>query len=508
MIFGLVSKVVGAIYRIPLTSIIGAEGMGLYQMVFPLYTLMLTLSSSGIPSSISKLISESVAKNNYKQAKRILKVSFLLLVCFSLFCTIIVFVFAGVFAGLQGNISAKICYYGLAPAIILVGVIAGFRGYFQGLQCMMPSAVSGFIEQAVKMGFGLFFASIMVKKGIVYGVLGALIGISVSELVALVYLLITYIVKKAKMPKDLFVYGEVLNYKNTAKKILSLSFFITLGGLIMPLTMLIDSGVVINILKSLGYSKSYATELFGLQTGTVGSIINMPVILSLSISTAILPYVSSRFSKGDFDGAKKSASKAILIAIIFALPASVGLFTFSKEVVVLLYGRGLTKGQILISANLLEIASVGVFYLSLLQVSSGILQGIGKFKIPLISLAVGATIKMVLNLVLISVPSINIMGAEFSTVVCYMVALFINLGLLKKYKMLTLDHKIFVVMFLSLAIYFSKYLFQYFVSIMNYFIAFFTTITIVVVIYFFFVFILYKRSLFLCKKIKNNEKKV
>ena len=508
MLFGLISKVVGAVYRIPLTSIVGAEGMGLYQMVFPLYTLMLTISSSGIPSSISKLISENIAKNNYKQANRILKVSFLLLVCFSVLCTLIVVVFAGVFAKFQGNYGAKICYYGLAPAIVLVGLISGFRGYFQGFQCMTPSAISGFIEQIIKMAFGLLFAGYLIKKGVSYGVLGALIGVSISELVALLYLFLSYIIKRKKQNR-MFLQnqGEILSIKSTAKQILSLSLFVTLGGLIMPLTMLIDSLVVINILKGQGYSESFATSLFGLQTGTVGSIINMPVVLSLSVATAVLPCVSARLSKGDKEGVVQASNKAVLLTIIFALPSAVGCFTFAEQIIRLLYGKSLTFEQIKIATNLLEIASVGVFYLALLQVSTGLLQGIGKFKIPLLSLAFAGVIKVILNLTVIRISSVGILGAEVSTVTCYLVALIINLIVLKKQGIVKLDLKILAVLVISLCIYFSKYLFEIFVNLMNYYLAFFLTIMLVVAIYFFFVAILYKGKDISCKIFKIKQKK-
>lgn len=507
MLFGFLSKIVGAIYRIPLTGIIGAEGMGLYQMVFPLYTLMLTISSSGLPSSISKLISENVAKNNYKQADRVLKVSFILLVCFSIVCFLIVMAFAGVFASLQGNIDAKICYFGLAPAIIFVGIISGFRGYFQGLQCMSPSAISGFIEQIIKMGFGLFFASKFVKIGVSYGVLGALIGISISELMALIYLFIHYLVTKKKR-KHLYDLdsGYLLSKKETAKGVLSLSIFVTLGGLIMPLTMLIDSGVVINILKSIGYSQTQATSLFGLQTGTVGSIINMPVVLSLGVATAILPCVSSRKSKGDMEGVKAACSKALFLTIILALPASIGVMAFAEPCIKLLYSGSLTENEIAVASNILEVASIGIFYLAMVQVCSGLLQGLGKFKVPLISLAIGGVIKIILNLVLIRIPEIGILGAEVSTIVCYMVALLINLIVLKKQDVIRMDGKIIVVLLLSILIYFSKYIFKILNISINYYLAFFVTVFMVIVIYFVLLLILYKGKDLACKYFKKQEK--
>lgn len=502
MLFGLLSKVVGAIYRIPLTSVIGAEGMGLYQMVFPLYTLMLTISSSGLPSSISKLISENLAKNNYKQANKIMCVSFLLLICFSLVCSLLVFLLSGVFANIQGNINAKICYLGLAPAIIFVGLISGFRGYFQGLNSMTPSALSGFFEQIFKLGFGLYFAKLLIGRGVSYGVLGALIGISLSELIASMYLFVTYIIVRNKQKKlNLVSKGEVLSTKKTAFRILSLSLFVSLGGLIMPLTMLIDSSIIINILKAIGLSTSKATSLFGLQTGTVGSIINMPVVLSLGVATAILPCVSSAKAKGDMTLVTKSASKAILMTLIFALPAAVGCYTFSEPIIRLLYSRSLSSEEILIASKILEVASVTIFYLALVQVSSGLLQGLGRFYVPVISLACGAVVKIILNLLLVRVPSINILGAEVSSAMCYFVALLINLSVLIKHGVVKLNFKIFLIFISSFAIYFSRYIFEFLKRAnINYFVSFLVTVVFVVAIYFVVLYIFYHKQIFTRKK--------
>jgi len=506
MLFGFLSKIVGAVYRIPLTSIIGAEGMGLYQMVFPLYTLMLTISSSGLPSSISKLVSENIAKNNYKQADKIINMSFILLVCFSVLCCFIVLLFSSTFSKIQGNKDAMLCYIGIAPAIVFVGLISGFRGYFQGLQQMVPSAVSGFIEQVVKMVLGLKLSAVFMKKGLTYGVFGAMLGISVSEVIACLYLFISYLISRKTFKFNIMKNnGELLGNKKTAYKILSLSIFITLGGLIMPLSMLIDSVVVINILQNIGFSKGLSTTLFGLQTGTVGSIINMPVVLSLGLSTAILPCVSSSCAKEDFVGVKQSASKALLLTLIIALPASVGVCVFSEVILKILYGASLGVFEIKIASKVLEVASFGIFYLAMVQVSSGILQGISKFYVPLISLTFGAIVKIVLNLILIRIEAVNIIGAEFSSVVCYMVALGINLVVLKKYNVVKLDYKIFVILILSGLIFFSKKLFDMFLKInLNYYLSFFVTVFLVVLFYLIIIAVLYRN---LIKINKNNKKK-
>lgn len=495
MLFGLISKIIGAVYRIPLTRIIGTEGIGLYQMVFPLYTLMLTVSSSGIPSSISKLISENLAKNNHKQVNRILTVSFILLACFSLFASFLVAILSKQISNLQGNVDARICYLGISPAIVLVGLIAGFRGYFQGKEKMFPSAFSGLIEQAVKMVCGIYFASLLLEQGVPYGVLGALVGIAVSELVALVYLLVHFYFDKKNNVNNGLIDGQILSYGTTAKQILKLSIFVTLGGLIMPLTMLIDSGLVINILKRAGLSVSVATKLFGLQSGTVGSIINMPVILSLSLSTAVLPCVSRNRAKGDGKGVLKASSKALFITIILSLPSAIGCFALAEPIVKLLYGGSLTQEEIKVAASLLEIASFGVFYLAMLQVSTGLLQGLNRFYIPLISLTIGGVVKIILNIILIRIPSVGILGAEFATVSCYLIALFINLIVLTKMKVYVFDLKILYCLMISALVYFARPLYNIMiVKGVNFYLSIFLSVITVVIIYFLFVYMLFYRK--------------
>lgn len=496
MFFGILSKILGAIYRIPLTSIITPEGMGLYQMVFPVYSLMLTISSSGLPSSISKLISEANAKNQYRQAEKIMKISFLMLFCFSVFCSLIVVCFAKLFANVQGNSDATICYFGLAPAIIFVGFISGFRGYFQGLEKMLPSALSGFLEQLFKLVFGLLFASLMIKKSVAHAVLGAMMGISLSELFALVFLMIYYFIYRKKHQENKFEDLIVLSGKQTAKNILSTSIFVTLGGIVVPFGMMIDSVLVVNILKNSSYSTKQATILFGLESGTVGSIVNMPVILSLALATAVLPCVSSKRAKNDQEGVKNSVSKALLFAVLIALPASFGCYSLALPIMKILYGRSLSISEIEVSAEILKMASISILFLALVQVTAGVLQGISKAKIPAISLLVGLAVKIVLNLVLIGIPSVNILGAEISNTICYLVAFLINLSIIKKEKLIDISPKIFVVFFVSMFIFFAEPLFSLLLQAnLNLYLAFIVCVSIVVSIYFFIVFLLFRKDL-------------
>lgn len=496
MFFGVLSKILGAFYRIPLTSIITPEGMGLYQMVFPVYSLMLTISSSGLPSSISKLVSEANAKKQYRQSSKIMRISFLLLFCFSLFCSVLVVLGAKGLAVVQGNKEAQVCYLGLAPAILFVGFISGFRGYFQGLQKMLPTAVSGFVEQLFKLVFGLMFVKLFLKKGVKYGVLGAMIGISLSELLALVFLLIYYVAFKHKKKVDALEDLTEMTNGQTAKQILSTSIFVTIGGLIAPLGMLVDSVLVMNILKRISFSTKEATTLFGLETGTVGSIVNMPVVLSLALSTAILPCVSAKNAKGDVDGARESASRALLFAFLIALPASFGTYSLALPIIKILYGRSLSLVEIETASQILQIASVSIFFLALVQVSAGILQGVSKARIPAISLSIGLVVKIILNVILIRIPMLNILGAEIANTMCYMVAFLINLAVIKKCNLLEITPKIFAMIAVSFVVFFAKPIYNFLIKAnLNIVLSFLVCVAVIIAIYFGFVWILYRKEL-------------
>ena len=192
VIFNMIGKVIGAVYRIPLANLLGAVGIGEYQLIFPLYSLMLSISVSGIPVAISKLVAEYNSKGMFGDVKRLVKLSILYLVGISTICVLFVIIGAKLIAKIQGNSEIYLCYYGIAPAILSVAILSVYRGYFQGQLNMMPTAISGVIEQIGRLVFGLLLAKRFVKYGVIYGVLGAVVGISVSELFALLFLTIYY----------------------------------------------------------------------------------------------------------------------------------------------------------------------------------------------------------------------------------------------------------------------------------------------------------------------------
>ncbi len=431
IIFNLIGKVIGAIYRIPLAKILGPVGMGQYQLTFPLYCLILTISTSGIPIAISKLVSGYNSENRFSESKKLLKISILVLTLLSLLGTAIVVFCAKYISKWQGNISTYICYYGIAPAIMFVGVLSAFRGYFQGNMFMFPTAISGLIEQIVKLAAGLFFSSRMLELGVEYAVFGALLGISVSEFLAFMFLLVSYLVY-TKKHKAVFKKAE-LSFKFLTRQLVSLSVPITLGGLISPITAMVDSFLVVNLLMLSGFSSSTSTMMLGLQAGIVEPLVNIPVIIAVSISTALLPSISKLLKDADSkEKIKVLIEKAFQISLSISACCFICFVVFGEQILSFLYGSSLDFDELTIAVKLLFIGGFNIIFLSLVQVSASALQGLGYQKYPVKTLFVGCVIKIVLDLILIRFKAINIIGAVIAGGVCYFVVFVLNYSKIKK----------------------------------------------------------------------------
>ncbi len=188
------AKVLGALYRVPLTNILGAEGMGMYQLVFPVFALFMVLSTAGIPTALSRMVAEKRAEG--APTKKYLVSAIIVLATLGTLLAILTFALSGQLARWQGNAETRTGFMIVAPTLILVSLIAGFRGWFQGEMYMLPTAVSNIIEQVVKLAVGIGLSVALLPRGVTAAVNGALLGIALSEACALAYLIITFLVRE------------------------------------------------------------------------------------------------------------------------------------------------------------------------------------------------------------------------------------------------------------------------------------------------------------------------
>ncbi len=447
-ICGLVCKILGALYRIPLTNILGGTGMGMYYLVFPIFSFMLSLSSASLPAAISKLVAESLSNNDEKSAKKYFKCSFVIFFLFGTFCTIFVMVIAPLLCRVQNNTSGIMSYLVIAPSILIVCLVSCYRGYFQGYQNMTYSGVSQVIEQTIKIGLGLILTAKMAVYGLEWGVLGAIIAITASEVVALAYLFFNKILFERKNKKANVIEncldkksGVIENQKADEKSnsyyyksILKTSIPFTLGYVIFPLGALIDSIMVVPLLVRSGVASETAICVYGLNNAIVGTLTNLPIVVSTSLAMVILPSLSYAMKSGSSDNITPKISFVYKVAINLVLPCVIVFAVFSKWVISAIFGTMSSSliDEFNISSNMLIWSSIGVLYLTFFQISTAILQAKGDYYKPVISLGIGVFIKVVLSIILLNFSSINFYAVNIASDVCYIVICYINMHYLEK----------------------------------------------------------------------------
>lgn len=433
-------KLIGTLYRIPMTNILGTEGMGIYQKAFPIYSTLLVLSTAGIPTAISKTVSEHFSQGDTAGARRVFTVALELLAVVGGLTAILLFVFREQAARyLVEDPLAAMSIGAIAPSLFFASVMSAFRGYFQGMQHMLPTATSQLVEQVGKLAVGVVLAVRLIGQGIEFGAAGAMIGVTVSELAALTLMVVIFLVHiaregRVKAPK---VPGKRPLRRETAgsvlKRLLPIAIPVTLGGCIIPLTSLVDAKLVTPILESIGYTVGQARSMYGNLTGAVNTLVNLPGALSLALCISLVPAVAAAKRAGNEAKIRSQTLGGLKVTMLVGLPCGAGLAVLASQIISLLYGGSMTAEEISTAAGLLQLMLPAVVALGVVQTLNGILQGLGKVYIPVLSLGAGAAVKVLLNLVLIRIPVLNIYGAAIASSACYTVAAVINLIYVRRY---------------------------------------------------------------------------
>lgn len=410
---GLVCKILGAVYRIPLGNIIGTEGMGYYQMAYPVYSLLIMFSSAGIPIALSKMISESCARGDLRGANEIFHVSKNTLLWLGVISAAILFVSSEGIARIQGLPGTTFSLRMLAPSLVFVAVVSAYRGGLQGRQLMGATAVSQVVEQLVRLTLGLSIAAAWMPAGAEKGAGGALCGVTLSELAGLAVAKGYYAAKRREFG-DIAVCVSKKRKREILREILRVALPITAGACASTVVSAIDSTVVLRVLTANGYPAQEATGLFGLLTGFVQPIINMPMVLASSVAMSIVPAISAACAVGNLRKMKRQANLAYKIGILLGLPCAVGLFLLAEPVLGAIY-PSLDAEELWLAGKMMRVMAPGILLMAMSQVATGILQGMGKMLYPVCSMLLGALVKLFLGVWLIRIPSFHILGAAWGT---------------------------------------------------------------------------------------------
>lgn len=443
-------KVLGFIYRFVITNIpgFGDAGNGYYGAGYQIYTLLIAISSMGIPGAISKLISERIALNDHKGAHRIFKVAIILFAIVGSIGSLMLFCGAKFISNvIIDNPGAEYTLVCLSPSIFFVCISAVIRGYFNGMQDMKATATSQTLEQIFNCVFTITIVYMLTGNNAQIMAAGSSIATTLATMISFIYLGIFYNKRKKNIWKNIRdnqdeKQSEVAKktFKSIVKTILALSIPISLGSIISAINRTVDTMTVMRGLKTaLGYNDELANYWYGILSGKVDMLTNFPLALNIGLSVALVPAISAAMAKGDKETASKRVSFSLMITMLFILPCTVGIITLADPILRLLFPAA-PEG-----ALLLQISTIAVIFTSLSQTINGSLQGLGKVFVPAISLICGCIIKIILNLLLIYNPAINIYGAAIGSVACHVVSSNISFAVLRKNMKLNLKLSKFII---------------------------------------------------------------
>lgn len=412
---GFISKILGAIYRIPLTNVLGGEGMGIYQMVYPLYCILLTVSASGIPTGIARMISSG--KGNGAE-----KIAFRIYGTVGVIGTLLMYMLAEPLAALQGEPAVALCCKMLSPAVFFVSILSVVRGYFQGRGNMFPTAITEVAEQVIKVAFGIGLSYIF-RKNLPLAVASTLLAVTVSEVISTIAAYFYYLKKRTRSP--LFKEKTV-----DASAILRYTIPLTLTAIAMPISQLAESVVAVRLLRGI---TDEATALYGIYSGCAVTIINLPVSVTYGLAASSVPQISPLAESGNMPEAKKKAYKAILITLLVSAPAAVALYLFAPLAAKIIFGSlsETERGTLITLVRIMAVCSVTQ---SIVQTSSACLTSLGRPILSTVTQWVTSALRVGLLAVLIIFTPLGINGAAWAANCAYLVATVLNLCYIVKVK--------------------------------------------------------------------------
>lgn len=413
-------KILSLIYNPFLIQILaGDRPFAIYSATYQIYVFIYVITNTGIPSAISKLISEFSAVKNYRAAVRTFRMARTILIAVGVVMSILMLLIAAPLTSFMQYPEAKLSVIALCPAVFFTSVASAYKGYFQGRGNMKPTAVSQVLEQIINTIFSLLFAYILIKKSVVLGCVGATIGTTLGAVVSSSYLFVMYSRNNIKIKIESTVGVVKYRSKQLFNRIIKYSVPITICIGVTNLGAIIDTSNTNNRLLAAGFSLFQAQALSG-TLAKFNVLINVPITVICALAAAILPAVSRAVALKDRELAKRKINFGFRLCFIISIPAAVGLTVLSKPIFMLLYSRYLDGYKLLLYG------SVVLVLMSVVQIQTSIIQGIGKLYTVTVYSILGILIKLLTNYIAIANRSININGAIIGSILGLSIPLFLN----------------------------------------------------------------------------------
>ena len=424
-------RFIGFLYLIPFTRWLGDAGIGDYKSAFQIYTFAIAITSGALPVAISRLVSERIARGQYHNSHQLFKTALIFALIMGGIAGLIMGFAANSLAALIGAPGAANAVRALAPALVIVAMLAVFRGYFQGMKTAVPTAISQVVEQIFKVIATLWLAHIFLDAAnfapaVAAGSAGT--GIAAAAGLAVVVIMYASIAKNLRRRA-----AQDVNYAADERKRVQIGAILkTALPMILAMAIISASGILDLHMASarLEYSGAFTElEILQLRGQFLGKFIlltTLPISLSVALSTAVVPDITSAGVQMDTAAVRRKTNMALRLSMILSIPSAVGLAVLADPIIALLFPNQPDGGR------LLRYGAASIVFISLVHVLTGALQGIGHIRLPVIAIFFGVLAKIPVNYILIGTPSINILGAVISTIVCYIIAAAINMFFLYK----------------------------------------------------------------------------
>ena len=410
-------KIIGLIYKIPMLKLLGSEGMGYFNSAYEIYTLFCIIATTGLPVAMSVMISSEKGG-----AERIFRVAMRLFLLLGVVGSAVMIGFARPFSEFLGSDKTVFCIFAIAPTVFLICLSSAYRGFFQGHGRMVPTAVSQVIEALGKLLLGLLFAFIALRFGYSIDVVAAfaVLGLTLGTAVSVLYLMLS---KRSSGEKATCSLGEE-DDRGIAWRLMRTAIPVTLSAAVISLTKVIDMTMILRRLQDLGYESEVAFSAYGNYTTLALPLFSLAPALIASVAMPLIPSLSRAVAMNDAEEQGRVVSDALKLTSIVSMPIAVGLSLFAKPILELVFSG--ESEAISEAYPLLVVLGLSVTSACLITVSNAILQAYSRAYIPIISMAVGSLVKIVLAYFLIGNSEIGILGAPISTFFCDLIINAVN----------------------------------------------------------------------------------
>ena len=422
-------KIIGLVYKIPMLAYLGSEGMGYFNSAYEIYALFCVISTAGLPVALSVLVSGAVARGNGERVGRIYRASLTVFLIIGTLGSLIMVIFARQFCRMIQSERAYLSIVSIAPTVFFVCLSSAIRGYFQGYQRMLPTAVSQILESVGKLAFGLALAHYALMRGYDTAMVasfagwGLTLGTAVSALYLVVEKLRFHPACEAATESKTNEFSE--KYREIWRSLARLAIPMTLGASLVSLTKLVDMTMILRRLQSIGYDEIAANEAYGAYTTLALSVFGLLPALVNAIALPLVPILSAAIASGDREKQAEMIQTSYRLTATFAIPAALGVAAYARPILLLLFGH--EPEAVAIAAPLLSCLGVSVFLSCMITASNSVLHAYQVVNRPILAMLIGAVVKIVSAYFLIGNASVGLMGAPISTFLCDATVVALNL---------------------------------------------------------------------------------